>query len=151
MSEIEYAGPFKDHLRNHVQLKQAVGYKYVAEALHLARRVRARLDFRHHGRIHRGGGEAAGGAARRGKCRLKGARCAACAGAARCGSAVAAQALNAARSRHILDRLRGVVNGRHALLAQVAHLLVERIAVQRIGVAAEVCRDGDVNTQESVR
>ena len=37
MNEIEYAGPFKEHLKNHVQLKQAVGYKYFAEALHLKR------------------------------------------------------------------------------------------------------------------
>lgn len=37
MSEIIYEGPFKDHIKNHVELKQAVGYKYDAEAVHLKR------------------------------------------------------------------------------------------------------------------
>lgn len=37
MSEIVYEGPFKDHIKNHVELKQAVGYKYEAESHHLKR------------------------------------------------------------------------------------------------------------------
>lgn len=37
MSEIIYEGPFKEHLKNHVELKQAVGYKYKTEADHLKR------------------------------------------------------------------------------------------------------------------
>ena len=28
MSEIIYKGPFKEHIKNHVELKRAVGYKY---------------------------------------------------------------------------------------------------------------------------
>lgn len=37
MNEIIYEGPFKEHLKNHVELKQAVGYKYKTEADHLKR------------------------------------------------------------------------------------------------------------------
>jgi len=37
MGEIIYEGPFKDHIKNHVELKQAVGYKYHTEASHLKR------------------------------------------------------------------------------------------------------------------
>ncbi|NLI12940.1 hypothetical protein [Pelotomaculum propionicicum] len=37
MCKIEYAGPFKDHLKSHIELKQAIGYKYVTEARHLKR------------------------------------------------------------------------------------------------------------------
>ena len=32
-----FSGPFAEHIKNHVQLKQAVGYKYEAEAKHLLR------------------------------------------------------------------------------------------------------------------
>ena len=37
MSNIFYAGPFKDHLQNYVELKQAIGYKYDTDANHLKR------------------------------------------------------------------------------------------------------------------
>ncbi|MAE40915.1 MAG: integrase [Psychrobacter sp.] len=37
MSEIIYEGPFKDHIKNHVELKRAVGYKYDTDADHLKR------------------------------------------------------------------------------------------------------------------
>lgn len=37
MSEIIYEGPFKDHIKNHIELKRAVGYKYEADANHLKR------------------------------------------------------------------------------------------------------------------
>src|SRR5690606_17370182 len=37
MGEIIYEGSFKDHIKNHVELKQAVGYKYDTEASHLKR------------------------------------------------------------------------------------------------------------------
>lgn len=37
MCKIEYVGPFGNHLKNHVELKQAIGYKYVTEARHLKR------------------------------------------------------------------------------------------------------------------
>ena len=37
MTECMYTGPFKEHLQNHVELKQAIGYKYVTEANHLKR------------------------------------------------------------------------------------------------------------------
>ena len=37
MNKIIYQGPFKDHIRNHVELKRAVGYKYNTEAHHLKR------------------------------------------------------------------------------------------------------------------
>jgi len=32
-----FSGPFAEHIKNHVLLKQAVGYKYEAEAKHLLR------------------------------------------------------------------------------------------------------------------
>jgi integrase/recombinase XerD len=35
MDNIIYTGPFKEHIKNHVELKQAVGYKYHAEAASL--------------------------------------------------------------------------------------------------------------------
>jgi integrase len=35
MSEIIYEGPFKEHIKDHVELKQALGYKYNADAGHL--------------------------------------------------------------------------------------------------------------------
>jgi|APSaa5957512622_1039677.scaffolds.fasta_scaffold13065_3 integrase/recombinase XerD len=44
MNEIIYKGPFKDHIKNHVELKQAVGYKYRAEASHLKRFDRFTLE-----------------------------------------------------------------------------------------------------------
>jgi len=37
MSEIIYKGPFKDHIKNHVELKRAVGCKYNTAASHLKR------------------------------------------------------------------------------------------------------------------
>jgi integrase/recombinase XerD len=37
MNNISYQGPFKNHLQNHVALKQAVGYKYKTDAEHLKR------------------------------------------------------------------------------------------------------------------
>lgn len=37
MYEIKYAGPFRNYLKSHIELKQAVGYKYVTEAGHLKR------------------------------------------------------------------------------------------------------------------
>ena len=37
MSETIYKGPFKDHIKGHVELKQAIGYKYDTEAKHLKR------------------------------------------------------------------------------------------------------------------
>lgn len=37
MSNNNYEGPFKDHLKNHVELKKAVGYKYDAEESHFKR------------------------------------------------------------------------------------------------------------------
>lgn len=44
MCEIKFAGPFRNHLKNHIELKQAVGYKYVAEARHLKRFDQFTLD-----------------------------------------------------------------------------------------------------------
>lgn len=44
MSDIKYEGPFKDHLQNHVELKQAVGYKYETDARHLKRFDRFTLE-----------------------------------------------------------------------------------------------------------
>ena len=35
MKNYRFSGPFAEHIKNHVQLKQAVGYKYEAEAKHL--------------------------------------------------------------------------------------------------------------------
>lgn len=37
MNKCIYEGPFKEHLKNHVELKQAIGYKYITEANHLKR------------------------------------------------------------------------------------------------------------------
>ena len=37
MNKIIYEGPFKNHIKNHVALKQAVGYKYYTDAAHLKR------------------------------------------------------------------------------------------------------------------
>src|SRR5665648_1213983 len=37
MIHILYYGPFKEHIKNHVELKQSVGYKYISEAEHLKR------------------------------------------------------------------------------------------------------------------
>ncbi len=37
MNDYMFKGPFAEHISNHVQLKQAVGYKYEAEAKHLVR------------------------------------------------------------------------------------------------------------------
>ena len=37
MNNIIYNGPFKNHIQNHIKLKQAVGYKYDTEAGHLKR------------------------------------------------------------------------------------------------------------------
>lgn len=30
MNDIFYIGPFKGHIQNHIELKQAIGYKYEA-------------------------------------------------------------------------------------------------------------------------
>ena len=35
MNSINYIGPFKEHIKNHIELKQAVGYKYHTEAVRL--------------------------------------------------------------------------------------------------------------------
>jgi hypothetical protein len=35
MNDILCIGPLKEHLQNHIKLKQAVGYKYNTEAEHL--------------------------------------------------------------------------------------------------------------------
>jgi integrase/recombinase XerD len=37
MNENIYEGPFKDHIKNHVELKQALGYKYDSDSQHLKR------------------------------------------------------------------------------------------------------------------
>jgi len=37
MDNIIYEGPFKDHIKNHIELKQVIGYKYEAEAGNLKR------------------------------------------------------------------------------------------------------------------
>ena len=37
MIDIIYYGPFKEHIKNHIELKQSVGYKYIAEAKSLKR------------------------------------------------------------------------------------------------------------------
>lgn len=44
MSEIIYEGPFKNHIKNHVELKRAVGYKYDTDAAHLKRFDRFTLE-----------------------------------------------------------------------------------------------------------
>lgn len=35
MTNIIYVGPFKDHIKNYIELKQAIGYKYNTNAYHL--------------------------------------------------------------------------------------------------------------------
>ena len=37
MNDIMYSGPFKDHIKRFVDLKQSVGYKYLSEAAQLKR------------------------------------------------------------------------------------------------------------------
>ncbi len=37
MNPISFVGPFKEHIQNHIDLKQSLGYKYVTEAVHLKR------------------------------------------------------------------------------------------------------------------
>jgi len=37
MKSINYVGPFKKHIRNFIELKRAIGYKYDTEEMHLAR------------------------------------------------------------------------------------------------------------------
>ena len=37
MTEVIYSGPFGKHIKNHVELKQSLGYKYISEAKHLKR------------------------------------------------------------------------------------------------------------------
>ncbi len=37
INNINYIGPFKKHIQNHIELKRAIGYKYDTEAEHLAR------------------------------------------------------------------------------------------------------------------
>lgn len=44
MHEIIYEGPFKNHIKDHVELKQAVGYKYDTDAGHLKRFDRFTLE-----------------------------------------------------------------------------------------------------------
>lgn len=44
MSEIIYEGPFRNHIKNHVELKRAVGYKYDTDAAHLKRFDRFTLE-----------------------------------------------------------------------------------------------------------
>lgn len=44
MHDIFYIGPFKEHIQNHIKLKQAIGYKYDAEATHLKRFDRFTLE-----------------------------------------------------------------------------------------------------------
>lgn len=44
MNEIIYEGPFKNHIQDHVELKQAVGYKYDTDADHLKRFDRFTLE-----------------------------------------------------------------------------------------------------------
>jgi integrase/recombinase XerD len=44
MSEIIYEGPFKGHIRDHVELKRAVGYKYDTDVGHLKRFDRFTLE-----------------------------------------------------------------------------------------------------------
>jgi integrase/recombinase XerD len=39
-----YAGPFKEHMKNYIELKQAIGYKYCTEAGHLGRFDRFTLE-----------------------------------------------------------------------------------------------------------
>ena len=44
MYEISYKGPFRDHIKDHVELKRAVGYRYDADARHLKRFDRFTLE-----------------------------------------------------------------------------------------------------------
>jgi len=44
MSEIIYEGPFKGHIKDHVELKRAVGYKYDTDASQLKRFDRFTLE-----------------------------------------------------------------------------------------------------------
>lgn len=44
MYEISYKGPFRDHIKDHVELKRVVGYKYDADARHLKRFDRFTLE-----------------------------------------------------------------------------------------------------------
>ena len=37
MNNIIYTGPFKEHIKKYIELKQAIGYKYDTEAKHLKR------------------------------------------------------------------------------------------------------------------
>lgn len=37
MNNIIYKGLFKEHIKNHIKLKKAIGYKYDTEAIHLKR------------------------------------------------------------------------------------------------------------------
>lgn len=37
MCDLDFKGPFSVHIKNHVQLKQTIGYKYQSEAAHLLR------------------------------------------------------------------------------------------------------------------
>ncbi len=46
MREIIYEGPFKDHIKNHVELKRAVGYKYDTDAGNLRRFDRFTVNIR---------------------------------------------------------------------------------------------------------
>src|SRR3989344_8808759 len=44
MDNIPYKGPFKEHIQNHIDLKQAIGYKFHTEADHLKRFDRFTLE-----------------------------------------------------------------------------------------------------------
>jgi len=44
MYKIIYEGSFREHIKNHVELKRAVGYKYATEAQHLKRFDRFTLE-----------------------------------------------------------------------------------------------------------
>ncbi len=44
MNNFNYTGPFKDHIQNHLKLKQAIGYKYDTDAGHLKRFDQFTLD-----------------------------------------------------------------------------------------------------------
>lgn len=48
MSKVNYNGPFKEHIQNHVELKQAIGYKYDTEAGHFKRFDRFTLEKHPH-------------------------------------------------------------------------------------------------------
>lgn len=51
MNEIRYEGPFKNHIQDHVELKQAVGYKYDTDADHLKRFDRFTLEKHPHASV----------------------------------------------------------------------------------------------------